>query len=655
MKYSFLLGAVCLALPLLHTTLPGTTDDSLSVPRPNSVMSYTRHGAAAASSVTFDPALRPFYHGVASGDPLADRVVLWTRVTPDSEGPVDVGWRIATDTALANVVNSGVVTTDAQRDYTVLVDAAGLQPGTTYYYGFTALGRASLTGRTKTAPAGPVSRLRFGVASCANYQQGYFNAYATMAERNDLDAVIFLGDYIYEYEEGGYGYSEEVGRGHEPDNETVTLDDYRIRHSFYRLDPDLRRLHQQFPFIAVWDDHEAANDSYRDGAQNHQPATEGDWDTRKSNATQAYMEWMPVRPEDPGHPRRIFRSFSYGSLADVIMLDTRLEGRDKQLDSLTGPGVADTSRTLLGREQFDWFLAHLSGSDARWKIIGNQVMIAPVIGIANPDAWDGYPVERDRILAHLEQHDVDNVVFVTGDIHSSWGAELPRHPFDTLKYDPVTGEGSLAVEFVTPSISSANLNEILNKPPRNSQSIGTEQLAMSFNRHFKYVELDSHGYLVLDVDSNRVQSDWFYADTILIARPVEHFAAAFTAEAGAPYLRVDDTPAPDKERMLPAPLYPPAVSTGITPAALAGPAIFIGVYPNPFATSTLVNYVLHTPAHIRVSIHDTQGKQIAVLLDGNQPQGVYALRFDGSTLAAGSYLCTVTCNGTSLTRTLVKE
>lgn len=610
----------------------------------------------AVQETVFDPTLIPFYHGVASGDPLHDRVMLWTRVTPTTEETVSVQWKIATDTALAHVVNSGTVTTSALHDYTVKVDATGLQPNTTYYYGFTALGKHSLTGRTKTAPTDGVPSLRFGVASCANYQQGYFNAYATMAERNDLDAVVFLGDYIYEYEEGGYGYSEQVGRGHAPKHEITTLDDYRIRHAFYKLDPALRRVHQQFPFIAVWDDHESSNDSYKDGAQNHQPDKEGEWENRKHSSVQAYFEWMPIRQTSVQHPNRVFRTFSYGTLVDLLMLDTRLEGRSKQLDSLTGPDLYDTTRSLLGQEQLAWFLQQLSASQARWKVVGNQVMLAPVRGFGNPDAWDGYPRDRDAILSYLQHRDIRNVVFLTGDIHSSWASDIARNVFDTADYTPSTGKGSLAVEFVTPSISSANLNELMNKPPRSPESIGTEALLQGGNKHFKYIELDSHGYTVLSLDSTSVQTDWFYADTILIERKAEHFAEAYRVENNTGHLVRSTAPAPRGREALPAPLYPPQPTTSAAHNEQAtSPFLFISSYPNPFATHIVINYAVNTPSAMKIALYSSTGETISTLVDGVQQAGVYAIGIDATALASGVYICRMQCNGTALTRTIVKQ
>lgn len=235
-----------------------------------------------------------FQHGVASGDPLADRVLLWTRVSGASD-TVDVGWRVARDPALRYVVASGRTRTSAERDFTVKVDASGLQPGVTYYYQFTARGARSPVGRTKTLPALGMNHARLAFASCSNYPYGLFNAYALIARRHDLDCVLHLGDYQYEYPNLEYGDGRPLNRVPRPDRETVTLADYRERHACYKGDKDLQEAHRQHPWICVWDDHESANDSWMGGAENHTPATEGDWFVRKAASVRAYREWMPVR------------------------------------------------------------------------------------------------------------------------------------------------------------------------------------------------------------------------------------------------------------------------------------------------------------------------------------------------------------------------
>ena len=267
----------------------------------NNLVRFERYGSHQADTLPpFDADLKPFYHGVASGDPLSDRVIIWTRVTPDTATHVEVNWTMATDTAFQNIVGEGQVTTSAENDFTVKVDVSGLSPATTYYYYFTALEGNSVIGRTRTTPTSDeVDHVRFAVVSCSNYQAGYFHAYRNIGNRRDLDAVIHLGDYIYEYGsgEGTYGFDSALNRENVPSTEIIELADYRTRYSLYRLDPDLRKAHQQHPFIAVWDDHETANDAYTDGAENHNQG-EGEWTDRKSAALKAYYEWMPVRDFD---------------------------------------------------------------------------------------------------------------------------------------------------------------------------------------------------------------------------------------------------------------------------------------------------------------------------------------------------------------------
>ena len=252
---------------------------------------------------------------------------------------------MALDREMSDIIASDSITTSAERDYTLKVIVEGLEAGTTYYYDFNALGRNSVTGRTKTAPTGPVDQLKFAVVSCANLLWGEFAAYGHVADRDDLDAVIHMGDYLYEYaQDGTYGHKTLRNRPIFPKHELVELEDYRLRYQTYRLDPNLQRIHQMHPMIAVWDDHESANDSWATGAQNHDPRTEGEWETREANARQVYSEWMPIR----GDAQQIYRAFSYGDLADIIMLDTRLEGRERPLGDINHPELHNPERTILG-------------------------------------------------------------------------------------------------------------------------------------------------------------------------------------------------------------------------------------------------------------------------------------------------------------------
>lgn len=480
------------------------------------VAGVTTAGATAASAD--EPV---FAHGVASGDPLPNAVLLWTRVTPTTDatpgsgvGPtVDVTWEVATDAAFATIVRSGTVSTGPARDHTVKADATGLHPATTYYYRFRLDGAVSAVGTTRTAPArhASISRLRFGVVSCSNVPDGYFAAYRYLAERGDLDAVLHLGDYIYEH----MGDGADV-RPHDPPREVITLADYRQRHAQYKTDEHLKRLHAAVPFITTWDDHEVANDAWSDGAENHQPDTEGSYADRKAAAHQAYFEWMPVRNEAD----RIYRRLRFGLLAELFMLDLR-SYRSQQV-AAGGVGADDPNRTMTGAEQMAWLENGLTASRAQWKLVGNSVMIAPfqvpalpskmVAPLAtmldapstiNPDQWDGYAADRSRLLDTLADNCVRDTVFLTGDIHSSWANDVPR---DAGLY-PVSP--SVATEFVCTSVTSDNFDELLGTPPRTTSLI-LEAAIQALNRHVKYVELDSHGASVLEVTPAGAQMDWYY-------------------------------------------------------------------------------------------------------------------------------------------------
>ena len=313
--------------------------------------------------------LAPFYHGVASGDPLPTSIILWTRVTPFfKEKNIKVLWYLSTDSLMKNIQKEGFFRTNMDRDYTVKVDVNNLDSGTLYYYQFEAFGKKSIIGRTKTTSLYSDS-LNFAVVSCSDYQRGFFNS-------------IFK-------------------RLHIPDKEIVSLSDYRTRYSQYKMDPDLISAHQKHPFIVIWDDHETSNNTYSSGAQNHQPELEGDFFKRISGALKAYYEWQPIREGE-----KPYRSFSFGNLADLIILEERLEGRTEQAISLEDSSLFDEKRTMLGKVQLDWFLNKLNNKKSQWKIIGNQVIFSYLnYGRSdfkiNLDSWDGYPQEVKQIIANM--------------------------------------------------------------------------------------------------------------------------------------------------------------------------------------------------------------------------------------------------------------
>ena len=327
-----------------------------------------------AQILPFNPQLKPFYHGVASGDPLEDRVIIWTRVTPVKDTTITGTYIVATDTELKDITKMGVFSTDSSKDYTVKVDVTGLKSNTTYYYAFLALDKRSAIGRTKTTPSVSSNNLndvlKFAVMSCANYEAGYFNAYARVAERNDLNAVIHLGDYYYDYAKGKHRNSKlkDPNRNYIPVHQTVSKADYRLRLSLYHLDMNLQRLHQQHPFIVIWDDHEIANDAYETGAKSNK----GDWGIRKKDVKEAYFEWLPIRGT-AANPT-FYRAFSYGKMLDLFILDTRLEGRQKQPANFDTPEDSLNPRRMISSTQLNWLTDNLKNSSARWKVVSSQVI-----------------------------------------------------------------------------------------------------------------------------------------------------------------------------------------------------------------------------------------------------------------------------------------
>ena len=485
-----------------------------------------------------------FYHGVASGDPLPDAVILWTRVSLPSgmTGDVAVTWEVSRTVDFAAVAAMGTFMTGAARDYTVKVDATGLTAGTTYYYRFRANGMTSPVGRTRTAGTGAVDRVRLAIISCSSMAHGYFHTYRALSRRLDLDAVVHLGDYIYEYGNRQYGDVRE----YDPPTEIVSLSDYRRRHAHYKRDADLRAAHQQHPFITVWDDHEFADNSWEGGAENHKPMTEGDWAARKAAAEQAYFEWMPIREQSD---RRVYRRLQFGSLVDLVMLDTRIWGRQMQTMGMMAP-FNDPMRTLLGAAQEQWFQEQITTSRATWKVVGQQVMMGQLPQFLNTDAWDGYPAARARFLSLLRTMRINDVVVLTGDIHSSWAMDLTETPTDTASYDPATGRGSLAVEFVTPAITSPGF------PP--GIVTNTAATLLMRNSHMKYFDLVRRGYIILDATPTRLQGAFFHYEhgaTFEPAPATDAFSAAWSTVPGRNHLERDSmaaTPRADAPAAAPA-------------------------------------------------------------------------------------------------------
>jgi alkaline phosphatase D len=494
-----------------------------------------------------------YAHGVASGDPLSDRVILWTRITTAGSNELEVGWMVAEDAAFANKVTVGSTRTGPASDFTVKVDATGLAPNRSYYYCFSCEGTTSPVGRTKTLPTGAVARVRFAVFSCSNYPAGYFNVYGDAAKFDDIDVALHLGDYIYEYAAGGYASQNAatLNRVSQPANEIITLTDYRRRYQQYRTDPDLQAVHARLPFIAVWDDHELSNDTWREGAENHDPATEGLWAGRRQMAIQAYHEWMPIRVPDAARPDRIYRSFDFGNLLSLHMLDTRVIGRDKQLALASYVGadrsfnaaaftadVSSPTRQLMGAEQTAWLQSQMNKSTATWQVLGQQVLMARMLlpapmvlgtvgypayfAIAaklkagqaltateqqqldaakvpyNLDAWDGYQAARESVL-NMARSQNKNLVVLAGDTHNAWASDLAD----------VNGQ-AVGVEFGVPAVTSPGFETYFPTIAPATVAAGMEQLIGPL----QYAETISRGFVVLTVTPTETRADYRYVSTI---------------------------------------------------------------------------------------------------------------------------------------------
>lgn len=495
-----------------------------------------------------------FTHGVASGDPLANAVMLWTRALPASldHTTARVRYVIASDPQMRQRIADGIVESSADRDWTIKLDLRDLQPDRAYYYQFESATQRSPVGRTRTTPAGAVDRLRLVFVTCANYVAGYFHAYRRVAERSDLHAVVHLGDYLYEN-----GAQDQV-RPHEPAYEIITLADYRRRYAQYRRDEDLLELHRQHPMIWVWDDHEVCNNAWRDGAEGHDPSTDGDYATRRRVAMQAAFEWLPIRMPDSADPSRVWRGFSFGDLADLTMIDARHYGRDQPAapNTLFGDAVpvftetgvfADENRQILGATQEAWVTDRLRNNSAQWQLIGNQVYLSPLKLLGAPralgggglylsnDKWDGYDPARARLLQAIAQR--DNVVVLTGDAHEAYAFELTDDP-NGVAYNAFTGDGASAVEFVATSITSRG-----DQPTGNGATAvvtrtqaQAEQLLRLTNPHLKYYQNTLNGYVLVDVTPERLQAEFWMVPMVTVRTGEQALNASFTVASGSTHL-----------------------------------------------------------------------------------------------------------------------
>jgi len=506
-----------------------------------------------------------FIEGVASGDPQKDRVIIWSRVTEAKTGTapstsLTIDWEVARDENFSDIITKGSAQTGPGRDGTIKVDVTGLEAGKTYFYRFIADDALSPTGRTKTLPSGKVDNARFAIMSCSNYPFGFFNVYDDIAKRDDLDAVIHLGDYIYEYGRDGYGgeTGSAINRDHLPSHEILTLADYRARHRQYRSDMSAQAMHGRHPLIAIWDDHETANNSWQGGAENHDPQTEGKWAERQRAALQAYYEWMPVREpnkaanaENPSPA--FFRSFSFGDLLTIAALETRLMARSEEityekiigalrqgqdLESVKRDIIDNPSRQLLGTAQSTWLenvlrTSHQSGQP--WRLIANQIIMARVttpdlstqmteedivaleeqwdqarafveastLGLpSNFDAWDGYPAARERFYDMVKTTtNNEGMIVVTGDTHTWWANDL------------INKEGiHMGVELGTHSVTSPS--------PYRKEFLGGKgaeyaYLTTQTNQDVRYLNGENHGYIDIEITHAGAEAKFMAVNNIL--------------------------------------------------------------------------------------------------------------------------------------------
>lgn len=589
-----------------------------------------------------DTTLAPFYHGVASGDPTPNSVIIWTRVTPEFSGPVSGVWHVARDTSFIQTVTTGTFTTDSTRDYTVKIDVTNLEPNTWYFYEFTVNGRNSVTGRTKTTPVSGRSQQRFAFVSCSNYPNGFFNAYDRITERNDIDAVLHLGDYIYEYGTSGIpGRTDQL-----PAYEITKLADYRQRYSTYRLDPSTRNLHQQYPFISVWDDHETANNSYTLGADNHTEGAEGVWLNRKSYGQKAYDEWMPIRLPEAGNPNKIWRKISYGNIVDIFMLDTRLYDR-----SLQGGNPKDSTRHIIGNEQMEWLKTELKNSTAKWKVLGQQVMMGNLNlfwqsgngGILlNNDQWDGYQADRKKLYDIILDNNIKNVVVLTGDIHTAWAMDLP---YNQAQYNALTGQGSVGVEFVCTSVTSSSSPIPLNN---------FYALVGLLFPHIKNVELTKKGYSILDLTDAKTQCDFYYVKTVATRDTNETFDQAWYTDAGTRWLKKARTKTTQTERNIYEAPLTPRTSTTVGIKNKSNNLVMLSAYPNPFIDKISVQFNTATSAELLLNVYDITGRLVKAVNFGFTQKGLHQKVIDLDNLAAGAYKIVITNNSDIIEQTIEK-
>lgn len=586
----------------------------------------------------FETYLKPFYHGVASGDPLQDRVIIWTRYTPTDETTTEVfeiQWEVAEDLDFSNIVKSGVTDSKIKNDFTVKVDVKGLDAGAHYYYRFISPeGVNSLIGRTKTAATGTLENLRLAVVSCSSIFSGYFNAYRRIAERGDLDAVIHLGDYIYDFID-----QDERVRVPVPEPKKVyNKEEFRAMHNYYKLDQDMMVAHQQHPWIIIWD--------------NHDIGKENDEDPEEFKGTmKAFYEWTPTRVPDSNKIENIYRSFHFGDLLDLYMTDI-LVHKDANL-SFPNPAVNDANRTMLGSEQFDWLMNELDNSTAKWRIMGGQKQMGqfmlfglpeelaqqlPGIGTGlffNSKGWDGYPAERNKILQKLRSKNLNNNIHVSGDIHMYIGMDLVENPFDPILYKRASGKGAIGGDFCPSSVSRGGIDETLGFYPAPDLKGLINNTIKDLNPHFRYFNGFDHGYGLLDIRPGKTTGE-FWSSPILRPTGEERFLKALVMYDGDNHWAREQVEEPTVPLNEFKPLAPFIDTTSIVSSNeqfLSTFSLISELYPQPLTDISFLDIIPASAQKLNVSLFDYTGKKLATIFSAQVEKNTsYRVLFDQSKL-----------------------
>ncbi|WP_158965380.1 alkaline phosphatase [Paraglaciecola sp. L3A3] len=496
-----------------------------------------------------DQASQLFAHGVASGDPTHNSVIIWTRLSVLFS--TNVSWQVALDDNFKQIVKSGTKLATANSDFTIKVDVTGLKPGQTYFYRFSLDNFHSLTGRTKTLSQQGMDKLTFAVVSCSNFPFGYFNAYEHIAEDSEIDFVLHLGDFMYEYSQKSWGgvSGQLLNREHLPANETITLADYRTRHAQYKTDQGSKLMHAAHPLIPTWDDHESTNNPYLHGAQNHQ-VNEGDWYTRRDASLQAYYEWMPIRdPKKVNDRAKLWRHFQFGNLASLITLETRHTGRSKQVDysdhlpNITNQQARDKfvreqlhnpAQTILHPEMEEFLSNKLTQSISNqepWRLIGNQIPMAKInmpditdhVDISHPnfskktkakvakaqqmgnwklpislDTWNGYAAAREKFYNQCMNVKADDLLVFTGDSHCFWANQLH------------TQQGkNMGFEIGTTSVTSPGSFDYFAEYARTFDALLSEQ-----NAEVLWADCEHRGYVKTTLTKTQAKIDYIAMQTV---------------------------------------------------------------------------------------------------------------------------------------------